>query len=177
MHFTAANIITIVAVIGLLITAATVVGGSFRVSRNTATVTRYKEAADSWQAKAVAQDEKIEAQEERINHLTSEIAEKDAVFTAELASKDTQISRLQGRLSVLQEVVTGKAALEEIAQRQTEFVTAWNDRTSEILNQVGAVRGENRAIHERLDAMSAQIEEVVVYGRHPRQQPPRRPAT
>lgn len=160
MHFTATNIITIVAVIGLLITAATVVGGSFRVSRNTATVTRYKEAADSWQAKAVAQDEKIEAQEERITVLQHEIAAKDAAFTAEMSAKDTLISQLQGRLSVLQEVVTGKAVLDEISQRQVEFLNSWDNRTGEILNQVAATRGENRAIHERLDVISAQLEDV-----------------
>jgi chromosome segregation ATPase len=144
---TSANIISLVAVIGLMITAAAVVGGSFRVSRNTATVTRYKEAADSWQAKAIAQ-------EQHIAELRTEVTS----LQADNGAKDAKISELQGRINVLQEVVTGKGALEELAREHNEFISQWQRRTDEVTKEIGDIRGEARAIHERLDAISAQLE-------------------
>lgn len=89
-------LVAIVAVIGLLGTAAAVVGGSFRVSRHTQVVANYRDAAQAWEAKASAQG--------------NEITE----LRSELAEREKEIIELRSRVSILQDMVTGKSAIEQI---------------------------------------------------------------
>jgi hypothetical protein len=89
-------LVTIVAVIGLLGTAAAVVGGSFRVSRNTQVVANYRDAAQAWEAKATAQE--------------TEMGE----LRSNLAAREKEIIELTSRVSILQDMVTGKNAVEQI---------------------------------------------------------------
>jgi hypothetical protein len=96
-------ILAIVALIGLLATAAAAVGGSFKVSNNTATISRYREAAQAWETKSRAQD--------------AEILELQRVNIA----NDKKISELEARVTILQDLVTGKSAVDLIEAKSTEL--------------------------------------------------------
>lgn len=97
-------ILAVVAVVGLLITTASVMG-TFRVSRNTQTVSTYREAAQAWQTKA-------EAQEEVINDLKTQLAEANA-----------KIEELSKRVQMLQDVVTSRSIVEALAHELTAHHT------------------------------------------------------
>lgn len=93
---TGSGLVTIIAIISLLAVAATVVGGSYRNSRATQVLTLYRESAQAWEQKATLQQGEIEE------------------LQADSSRKDKQIADLQGRLTVLQDLVTGKTALEQL---------------------------------------------------------------
>lgn len=90
-------IVTWIAVLGFLITAAGLVGVSMRVGRNSQTVANYREAAASWEAKARAQEGQI------------------TQLQAADAAKKEQITELTAKVQLLQDMVTGKTAIEQLA--------------------------------------------------------------
>jgi hypothetical protein len=102
---TSANIGTIVAIIALLITAGGVVGTSLRVGRNSQTVANYREAAASSEAKANAQKGQIE----------------ELQAAHELAVQE--VTDLRAKVQVLQDMVTGKTAIEQLTVQVTEAFT------------------------------------------------------
>jgi hypothetical protein len=122
-------ILTIVALVTLLITAAAGVGGSWRLSRNTQSVNVYRENALAWQQKAELQSGQI-----------TDLQTASAV-------KDQQIIELKARLSTLEGVVTGKSMIQELSQRL-------DLRWTELLAQVSELRGGQRQIQERLSITS-----------------------
>jgi hypothetical protein len=123
MQFNAGNILAVIAIIGLLITAATVVGGSFRVGRNTQTVSNYREAALSWEASAKALEAQVHQFEEQLAERDVHAREVETGFEAQLAEKDARIHELEGRLTTLQDVVTGKSAVEALTVEMRAVVT------------------------------------------------------
>lgn len=118
---TAGTVLEIVAVITLLITAAAGVGGSWRLSRNTQSVNIYRENAQAWQQKAELQDGEI----------------RDLQASGQV--KDAQIAELKARVSVLENMVTGKSLIEELTMQTAT-------RGAEVLAQLGEIRGEQRKI-------------------------------
>jgi uncharacterized protein YlxW (UPF0749 family) len=116
-------ITAIVAIVGLAITVAAVFG-SFRVARNTQTTSLYRETALAWEAKARAQEAEIH-----------ELQERDT-------EKDKRIATLQARVEVLQDTVTGRAALESL-----QTMVAHTHAQLEDLGQVlAAVREDVRGL-------------------------------
>jgi hypothetical protein len=89
----------IIAALGLLFTAAGIAGGSWRISRNTQTVALYKDTAEAWEAKSKSQDARI-AELEEAEH-----------------RKDREISELRGQVATLQDLVTGRSALQDMDER------------------------------------------------------------
>jgi hypothetical protein len=94
---TSSGLATGVAILAFLVTAGGVIGVSLRIGRNTQTIANYREAATSWEAKAKAQEGQIE--------------ELQAADTA----KATQITELTAKVQLLQDMVTGKTAIEQLA--------------------------------------------------------------
>ena len=91
MHIETGAILSIVAVVTLLITAAGVVGMGFRVGNNTQTLQNYRETAQSWKDKADAQAIQIT------------LLEKAST------EKDHQIAELQAKVSLLEKLVLGES--------------------------------------------------------------------
>jgi chromosome segregation ATPase len=135
----AGNILAIVALVGLLITAATVIGGSFRVSRNTQTVSNYREAALSWESQSKALEAQVRLFEEQLAERDAHARTVESQFEAQLAEKDARIHELEGRLTTLQDVVTGKAAVEALTTEMRSVRTG-----------LDAVKGDVAAIRETL---------------------------
>lgn len=100
--FDSANIGTIVGVLALLLAAGGVVGTSLRVGRNSQTVANYREAAHSWEAKASAQE--------------GQIGELQAAH--EQAAQE--VTELRAKVQILQDLVTGKTAIEQLSVQVTE---------------------------------------------------------
>lgn len=121
MHLTGEEILTAVAVITLAITVAAVLGGSFRSGKNTAALTAYRETAIAYQTKA-------EAQEGKIHDLETQNA-----------SQAMTIAELQAKMALLQDLVTGKTAIDMLVAR-----------AGEMLDQMAATRSEVREVHELL---------------------------
>jgi hypothetical protein len=91
-----ANIGSLIAIIGLLITVAGLIGASFRIGRNAQTVNTYREAANAWESKAKAQADEID-----------ELRDK-------LAVAEATIEKMQARLKLLEEMVTGRIAITDL---------------------------------------------------------------
>lgn len=119
-------ILAAVAVIGLFVGTANVLG-TFRFSRNTNLITLYRETAEAWEARSKAQDAEI-----------SELQTRET-------TKDAQIAGLNGRVTVLQDMVTGKTMLEEQGRKIDE-------NTAKVLDLLRGVSTEVHAIREAVAA-------------------------
>lgn len=100
--FDSANIGTIVGVLALLLAAGGVVGTSLRVGRNSQTVANYREAASSWEAKATAQAGQLDELQAAHEQAAQEVTE------------------LRAKVQILQDLVTGKTAIEQLSVQVTE---------------------------------------------------------
>lgn len=125
-------IITAVTVIGLLGTAATVVAGSFRTTNNKTTLANLQASAAAWKSKSETQDGEIAELQRHANE------------------KDQKISELQGQVGVLQDLATGRSAIEALVGVVHDSVEKTELRVSEILSQTGETRAEVRAMHDML---------------------------
>lgn len=107
----------IVALCAFLVVAAGVIGLNFRISRNTQNVANYRDAAQSWESKAKAQEIEIADLNAKVANLTQKLA-------AETEARHT-----------LEGIVTGKTAVETLRlEMQNEFTSlkaAFTDWTSE----------------------------------------------
>ncbi len=122
-----------------LLAAAGVAGAAFRSARTGQVVTELQRLADTRKEKAADLDRAI------------------ADLQAEGAAKDLKITELQGKVAVLQDMVTGKAAVEQLAAGFGQMVAHMDERVSEALKQAGAIRGEVRDVHEAVEAVAAAL--------------------
>lgn len=118
------------AFIGLIITAAAVAGASARNSHNAQTLANYRETARSWKEKSEAQDVAIK-----------ELEARDA-------EKDRQISELNGRLAMLQDMVTARPAFEQLAADFNRMVGQIDRHLADALSQGAEIRAELRQVHD-----------------------------
>jgi myo-inositol-1-phosphate synthase len=125
--FDSGTISAVVAVVGLLLTGVALVA-SYRVSKRSVSTQVYRDTAAAWEAKSKAQD--IENQDLR----------------AKLTARDSLVAELQGRVSVLQETVTGARAWDTLERR-----------TAEMLALAAETRSETRQLHEAVDDGLAQL--------------------
>jgi len=125
-------ILTVVAVVSLLLTAAGAIGGQYRINRTDRSVKITKEIAEAWEAKA-------QQQESQIADMKQLAAEREQETTAALAAKDTEIAELRARVQVLQDLVTGKSAIEDLAIRL-------DTRLTELFSEINVVRGDVRKL-------------------------------
>lgn len=99
----------IAGIIGVIVAIGSLLGTSMRVGRQTATVNNYREAAQSWEAKARSQG--------------SEITDLKAKTLALEKASSAQIAEIQ----VLKDMVTGRQAIEElkgtIADLESKMIT------------------------------------------------------
>lgn len=128
------SILVIIAVITLALAAAGVIGGQYRISKNKTAIDVTKEIAEAWENKARAQETQIADLE------TAAQAHKERTTLA-LAAKDAEIADLSARVGLLQDLVTGKTAIENLSADHQRFDT----KLAEILAQVGEAR---REVHE-----------------------------
>lgn len=133
--FNAGNLGSLAAVLAVLVAAASIVGVSFRNGRSAQVLANYKGLAESYALKHQEQEAEIKALQER------------------LAQKDIQVGALQERVSTLQELVTGRAAYDQLAADFGRLVTQNENRNAEILALAGAVRTEVREMHVLLEKM------------------------
>lgn len=126
----------IVGGLGLLFTLVTLAGGNYRAVKSARIVADYKSGYDAIQAKA-------EGQEEQIQELKRENAHKDE----EIAALQQELSDLQGRMSVLQEYVTGRSAIEALTAQLAGLAEVLNSKVGEVLGQVGELRAEVHSAH------------------------------
>lgn len=123
------------AFIGLLITAAAVIGASFRNSHQAQVIANYREAANSWKEKAEAQDVAIK-----------ELEARDA-------EKERQIAELTGQLTMLRDLVTSRPDFERLTVDFERMVQRMDDRVGEAL----ALRSEIHSVAEAVKGIAVKI--------------------
>jgi Tfp pilus assembly protein PilX len=138
------NVLVLVAVITLLIAAAGVVGGQYRISRNKVAIDITKEIAEAWEAKA-------RQQETQIADLEREAQVTKTETTAALAAKDAEIAAVKARLEVLQDMVTGRSAIDELKADHHLLQV----KVAETLAQVGAARTDIRELAAAVEGKAA----------------------
>jgi cell division protein FtsB len=116
----------LVSLVAVILTCAVSVGGwaALRVAKNTQTVTNYKEAASAWETKSKAQDAEIH-----------ELKEENAKL-------QQRVSDLNGKVSVLQDLVTGAPLLADFDAK----VTAKQD---EMLVKLNAIEGLVKSVAQQ----------------------------
>jgi hypothetical protein len=123
----------IAGVLGLIIAAGTLLGTSLRVGRQTATVSNYREAAQSWESKARAQESEISDLQAKVLALENSKAAQDA------------------EIRVLRDMVTGRSALAELQQTIQQTVDGLR---SELITKPEFSSWQTE-VRGRLDRMSA----------------------
>ena len=88
----------VLVIISTLLGLAVLVGGfaAFRIGRSNALVSGYKEAAESWETQSRAHKSALEEAEDKI------------------LTMQRQISEMQGKITVLEDLATGKTAIDEL---------------------------------------------------------------
>jgi chromosome segregation ATPase len=122
-----ATVSAFVAVAGIALTIVALLA-SWRVSRRSVSTQVYRDTASAWEAKSKAQDA------------------ENADLRAQLATRDERIADLTGRVTVLQDTVTGARAWDSLERR-----------TAEMLALAAETRAETRRIHEAVDAGLGQL--------------------
>lgn len=126
------TILPLLAIVSFLVTAATVVGQSFRVSKHTQTVAAYRDSALAFEAKAAAQAVQITD----LEHAN--------------AAKEAEITELRGRVSVLQEIVTGKADIARVETKVDEVSQHLDLLGGQVMEAIGKMREDVGAVEARL---------------------------
>jgi uncharacterized protein YukE len=121
------NISAVVAVIGLALTFVALFA-SWRVGKRSVSTQVYRDTAAAWEAKSKSQDA------------------ENADLHAQLAARVAQIADLTGRVTVLQDTVTGARAWDALERR-----------TAEMLSLAAETRGDTRRIHETLNELLEQL--------------------
>lgn len=116
-----------VAVAGIALTFVALFA-SWRVSKRSVSTQLYRDTAAAWEAKSKSQDA------------------ENADLRAQLATRDERIADLTGRVTVLQDTVTGARAWDALERR-----------TAEMLALAAETRAETRAVHEEVSAGVAQL--------------------
>jgi hypothetical protein len=107
-------------VLSLLLTVVAILAASFKTSRNTVSMSNYRDAAQSWEAKSKAQDIEI-----------AELKEK-------VANMVTDNTRLSAQIGELRDLVTGRAEWAQLRQDMTGQLTAIQNDTHAILGRLEA---------------------------------------
>lgn len=131
MRITSGDVGVIVGVLAFLFAFIGVVA-SWKTSRNTAALSRYRDAAQSWESYAKAKDAELAELREQSDHRITDLE-------AGAKAKDAQIAELQGKVSVLQEALTGRVSWEILEQK-----------IGETLAMTGENRTEIRVMHDEL---------------------------
>ena len=130
MHLSLISVASVAGVIALLIVVAGIIGGSYRLSRNTAVVTSYRETAQAWEQKAAVQADQLATQAAQIRELELQRGECRE-----------QIKKLEGQVDLLSQWATGKATADALLAGQESIIAHIGAVQAEILGQIGDLRG------------------------------------
>jgi uncharacterized coiled-coil protein SlyX len=130
--FDSGTVSAVVAVVGLALTCVALFA-SWRVSQRGVSTQVYREAAAAWETKSKAQD--------------AEIGELRAV----LAERDQAMSDLKGRVSVLQDTVTGAQSWAVLERRTAEMLALAAESRTETRQVYDAVRESLRELRGMSD--------------------------
>lgn len=120
MHIDTSVVVAVLAVLSFIFAVVGVLG-QWKVSRNTTALTQYRDIAKAWEDKA-------RVQESEISDLMDDKHRKDAM-----------IAELQGKVTVLQDSLTGRASWEIL-----------ENKIGEALQIAAATRAEIRQVHQLL---------------------------
>lgn len=140
--FTVAHFEAWAIILGVIITAAGIVGAAFRSQSSAQALNNYKTLAESYKETVDQQKGQIDRQEQQI------LALQDA-----MSNKDTELAVLGQKIQTLQEVITGRAALEELGQG----VSAVRVQVAELLAQAAEGRSAQRAMTAKIDAIAGHV--------------------
>lgn len=130
------QLVSIASIVGVLIVVAGVLGAAFRTSRNVQAIVNYREAAQSWEARATAQAQQIAAQDAQIGELRSQVADlRD--FSRE---KDTQIAGMQEQIAGLRELIAGRATFESLEGLGNRIIELLTELRTEVMRAAGGTQ-------------------------------------
>lgn len=125
--------LALIGLMAFLLSGVVAVAAVWRSSRNNTTLQNLKDAAESYKLKTEAQD--VTIADMRRDH-DAEVAG----LSSRLADKDHELNELRGRVAVLQDLVTGKTALEQLAGTVADLVSAHTASENRILAAVAAAQ-------------------------------------
>lgn len=116
MHVSLGTAVSSIGVLGFLIVVAGILGAAFRTSRNVQSIANYRDAAQSWEARANAQERELAEQAHQIEGCNHKIE----LMQLDISRKDQQISSLQTQITDLRDLLTGRAAFESLTEKISE---------------------------------------------------------
>lgn len=135
--------LALIGLMAFLLSGVVAVAAVWRSSRNNTTLQNLKDAAESYKLKTEAQD--VTIADMRRDH-DAEATE----LNARLAAKDHELNELRGRVLVLQDLVTGKSALEQLAGTVADLVTNYTASETRILAAIAAAKQSVDALRSDL---------------------------
>lgn len=140
VHINWATVVSAVGVLGFLVVVAGILGAAFRTSRNVQSIANYRDAAQSWEARANAQEQELEQQAHQIQNCNHRIE----LLQTELESKDHQLQAMETQIANLRDLLTGRAAFESLSEKIAESLAlaAENRRDITKILQLEIARGE-----------------------------------
>jgi peptidoglycan hydrolase CwlO-like protein len=141
VHVTLGGIVSVGSLLGLLIVVTGILGAAFRTSRNVSTINNYRDAAQSWEARANAQEQELAGQQTQIDACNAQIEG----LHREVGDKDKQIDMLQAQITSLRELLSGRAAFESLSEKISEALqlAAEQRRDMKLLIEIERARGES----------------------------------
>jgi uncharacterized protein HemX len=116
VHVTLGGIVSVGSLLGLLVVVTGILGAAFRTSRNVQTISNYRDAAQSWETRANAQEQDLTDQQHQIDACNVQIES----LHREVADKDRQLDMLQQQITSLRELLSGRAAFESLSGKLSE---------------------------------------------------------
>lgn len=137
------DVLALVGLMSFLLSGVVAVAAVWRSGRNNATLQNLKDATESYKLRS-------ESQDVTISDMRREHAGEVADLSARLADRDREIADLRSRVGVLQEMVTGRTALEQLAGAFGEFAANYRASEAKILAAVTAA-------HQSVDALRGDL--------------------
>lgn len=102
MHLNASTISTVIALVSLVLALGALFGRQRKAATTANLIAEYSQSAEAWESLATARDEKIKQQDALITSLQAHVAE------------------LSAKLQVLEDLVTGRTAVEQLSAQLAE---------------------------------------------------------
>lgn len=144
VHVTLGGIVSVGSLLGLLIVVTGILGAAFRTSRNVQNIANYRDAAQSWEARAAAQEKEISDQQHAIEACGVQIEG----LHRELAEKDRQLASMQEQIKSMRELLSGRAAFEQLVEQFARALALAEQNRESLLQNREALLQNSRALQQ-----------------------------
>ncbi len=147
------NVASVIGIVAGLLALVGVLAVAFRTGRSAQIIKNSEAVAASWKERAEAMEKKAAARDEAIKDLQDK-----------LRMRDEEVLKLRANMATLQDLVTGRSAIEQLGREMSDGSKVTEQRMGEVLEQVGTVRTDVRHSYEILTRIERKLAREVDSG-------------